>query len=640
MSAICGILSLSGRAPRLDLLARMMGKLEQHGPDGSGQWHDSSAGLGHQRMHITPESLNERLPLHHAESRITLTIDGRLDNREELLRVLNMSSSQGAPDSALLLRAYQKWGAACADRLVGEFAFAIWDARQRRLYCCTDPMGVRPLFHTEIPGGYFAFASEVKALLAISDAPSAINNRRLAMLGVSAMSVYLEPETTCFENIFRIPAATILSVDSKGARMHEYWVPQATNRLRFNSNSEFREAFQEVFSQAIKARLRSAFPVASLLSGGLDSSAIVSAASRVLADQNKRLVTLSSVPMPAAREHVTGEQDYVDLLSNIENLDMHYVSVPDSGAFDQLETLVQSASLCSYSYQHFLYTALVRAAGKNDARVILDGHGGEYSASSHPRGYLAELLLSGKWITLVKELRLMDEERALRFMAVKRHVLRPMFPYPALKLLNRYARFKQMIEYPVRPGFVRDVLGRDEAQIRDEIFRLLEEYPNHRKNMVRDIQRAQDDIRQRSHAGFVDYHAAQFSYPFLDKRVLEFGLAVDGEYKFKEGSSRRLLRLGMEGLLPEKILSRTSKAPFSPDYHLRYERDKLKALNIVRDFSESKKLCPIVNFNRVFEALESVPDYSPENPMRVDYESQFLVPYAVYLCYFLDNFGS
>jgi len=638
MSAICGIFRLGEQPLPLDVLGRMMQALEQHGPDGSATWQDEWIGLGHQMMHTTPQSLDEHLPLHHGESQISLTADARLDNREDVLRLLGMAPTTDLPDSSLILKAYQAWGKACVDRLVGEFAFAIWDARDRCLHCFTDPMGVRPLFYTEVPGHYFAFASEVVALLAINKTPAPLNERRLAMLGVSALSVYLEPEATCFENIYRVPAASVLSISSRGKTSTEYWRPDCSKRLQFSSDAECREAFQEVFFKAVGARLRSAFPVASMLSGGLDSSGIVGAASHLLAKENKSLITLSSVPEPMAQGQVTDEREYIDLFKGKANLEMHYVCAPGRGPFDQLDELVKTASLCSYSYQHFLYTAFVRTAKENKARVILDGDGGEFSASSYLQGYLAELLLAGKWQTLVTELRHSSADKRIHLSAIKRQVLRPLVPYPVLRFLNRHSKFKNLVEYPIRAGFVQDVLGQDIGRIRDQIFRFLLEYPNHRKNMVRDLLLEQRDIRQRSHAGFVDYQNARFSYPYLDKRVFEFSLAVDGRYQYQDGSGRRLLRMGMDGLIPNGVLARTSKAPFSPDYHLRYARDKAEAVSTSRGFSGSGKLRGMVDFEKVLQALEQKTIYRSENPMRADHDSQFTVPYGLYLCYFLRRF--
>jgi asparagine synthase (glutamine-hydrolysing) len=158
--------------------------------------------------------------------------------------------------------------------------------------------------------------------------------------------------------------------------------------------------------------------------------------------------------------------------------------------------------------------------------------------------------------------------------------------------------------------------------------------------MVHNLLLERTDARQRTHAGFVGYQDAAFSYPFLDRRVLEFALAVDGRFKYRAGRDRWLLRLGMEGLLPPEILSRSSKAPLAPDYHLRYERQKGRALNLLEAFSKSGKLNGIVDFQRALKALDSRPAYNAENPMRGDRDAQFTVPYATYLCYFLDRFKS
>jgi len=637
MSGICAIYSQESLLFPQNLLGRMMQALEKHGPDGSATWHDASVGLGHQMLHITPESLYERLPLHHTESQIALTADARLDNREDLLALLNLPGTSGLTDSDLLLRAYQAWGISCVERLVGEFAFVVWDARQQCLHAFTDHMGVRPLFYTELPGRYFAVASEIVALLALSDTVASLNKRRLAMLGVSALSVYLEPEATCFENIYRIPAATVLSLSKAGKQIREYWQPDHEKRLNFNSDAECREAFQDVFSKAVKARLRSAFPVASLLSGGLDSSSIVSVASRILAEENRSLITLSSVPMPEARGQVVDERDYIDLFRTLENLEMHEVFAPGCGPFDDLESLVKTGSLCSYSFQHFLYTAFVREARKNGARVILDGHGGEFSASCELSGYMAELFLAGKWNRLSTELRHFEASQRISLQTIKRHVLRPLFPYSLLKVLNRHSRFKNLVPYPIRSDFVQDVLGFDVDEVKDQIFGLLFERPDHRRNMVHDILQERRDARLRSHAGFVDYEQATFSYPYFDKRVIEFGLAIDGRFKYQNGFSRRLVRLGMAGSVPEPVIDRTSKAPFIPDYHLRYEKTKAKAVSLLKDLRKSAALSHIVDFQTVLEAVGKKTKYNMQNPMRLDYESQFLVPQSLYLCYFVNN---
>ncbi len=640
MSAICGILAIGDVPPPQEELERMMRPMARHGPDGSGRWHGVPVSMGHQMMHTTPESLQEQLPFHDSESRLAITADARLDNREDLAAALGVPLHEGLADSRLILQAYLKWGTNCARRLVGEFAFAIWDGRTRCLHCFTDPMGLRPLFYRMTPGEYFAFASEVVPLMAISDGPPPINERRLAMLGVSAMSTYLEPETTCFETIFRVPAGTILSAAKGGIKLSEYWRPDHKKRLRFKSDTECGEAFQEVFFKAVKARLRSAFPVASLLSGGLDSSGIVAAASKILADGNRSLITLSAVPMPAAQGQVTDEREYIDLFSDRPNLAMRYVPAPGRGPFDDVSRLVETASLCSYSFQHFLYTALLRAARTDGARVVLDGHGGEHSATCVPQGYLAELFLAARWRTLARELRRFDRDGRITLAAARRQVLKPLLPWSLLRLLQRHKTVGHMVEYPLRADYIQDILGRDVDEVRHRILQLFVPGPSHRRNMARSIQLERGDVRQRSHAGMVDYQDVTFSYPYLDRRVLEFSLAVDGRFKYHNGRGRRLLKLAMGASMPPAILKRSSKAPFSPDYHLRYEMGRTSARGQLHDFAQNRKLCSFVDFEKIMHALEQPAAYSAQNPMRMDYGSQFQVPFALYLCYFLDRFAA
>jgi len=183
------------------------------------------------------------------------------------------------------------------------------------------------------------------------------------------------------------------------------------------------------------------------------------------------------------------------------------------------------------------------------------------------------------------------------------------------------------------------VLGPKLPHIRNSLARLLTDYPDHRRNMLSDLLNDRGDIRQRSHAGFVGYHKAQFSYPYLDKRLIEFCIAVDGKYKLQSGVNRRLLRLGMEGLVPQQILSRTDKAPFSPDYHLRFQRQRSSVVELFNEWSGTSDLGSIVDFERVSQGFQKPITYQSENPMRVDFDSQFVIPNALFLCYFLNRFG-
>src|SRR4029077_18563520 len=125
----------------------------------------------------TPESLHEKLPVASANGGFVITADARIDNRGELIAALGLSDRSGdqITDSALILGAYEKWGDASPERLLGDFAYVIWDRRQRSLFCARDHFGVRTFYYYHSPGRIFAFASEIKALLCLPDVPQRLN---------------------------------------------------------------------------------------------------------------------------------------------------------------------------------------------------------------------------------------------------------------------------------------------------------------------------------------------------------------------------------------------------------------------------------------------------------------------------------
>ena len=145
-------------------LERMNSILAHRGPDGAVVWHNGVVGLGHRMLHTTPESLREVLPLVNRGADLVITADARIDNREELIASLDLKHRPAAElaDSELILAAYEKWGDHSPEKLLGDFAFVIWDGRQRSLFCARDHFGVKPFYYFYRPGHLFAFASEIK----------------------------------------------------------------------------------------------------------------------------------------------------------------------------------------------------------------------------------------------------------------------------------------------------------------------------------------------------------------------------------------------------------------------------------------------------------------------------------------------
>src|SRR6267142_6895205 len=279
MSAILGIYYLDSRpVDRMDL-DRMIETLAHRGSDGSGVWNDKSVGLGHRMLWTTPESLHERLPL--AKDGLTITADARIDNRDELINLLRLPPrpSESISDSELILAAYELWGEHCPEKLLGDFAFAIWDSRKQLLFCARDHFGVKPFYYYS-SDKVFTFATEIKALLRLPEVPRQLNETKIA---AHLTSIDIDKEITLYRDILRLPPAHSIKVNREGIRVQSYWSLDPSRSQVMRSDEEYAEAFRELFTEAVRCRLRSAFPLGFMLSGGLDSSSVTCVARNLLA---------------------------------------------------------------------------------------------------------------------------------------------------------------------------------------------------------------------------------------------------------------------------------------------------------------------------------------------------------------------
>jgi asparagine synthase (glutamine-hydrolysing) len=571
MSAIVGIVHTDSTAVCPDGFDAMLAALAHRGPDGADQWREGPVALGQQHQQVTPESCHEQLPLYDPVAGLVLVADCRLDNRDDLCDALAVPHVQRphTPDSLLLLLAYRKWETRCVDHLLGAFAFALWDQRHHTLFCGCDHMGLRS-FYTYQDRRRFVFATEVKGILAHPAISTRLNHRKLAGLAVP-VSPLIDKETTYFENIFQVPAATTLTVQADHVRRITYWTPDPTARLTLKPADAF-EAFRELWFKVIAANLRSAFPVVALLSGGLDSSAIVATAARVLRQQNRQLMTLSAVLPPDSEAGVTDEKPFIDQFQAWDNIEQVFITDLWRGPFDTLEQLVWGAEVPTHTQCHYLYTAFVDAAVQRQARVLMDGVGGELGPTFHGNGYYSELLLTGRWWRLTSDLYQDARQRQVSWWrSFGRHVVRPLLLQLQRNKVVRPDLARPHTQHqPLQADFIAQTLGDEIDDIAAAVAQVGHSFLNHRHNQLRNIRLA-SIYRDNCFSG---YENVQLALPFFDKRVLEFCLAAPGDIKVRNGYNRYLIRGSLTGILPPAIQWRTSKEPFSPDFHLRYNRQR------------------------------------------------------------------
>ena len=181
MSGIAAVWRLDGAPLDRTTLDRVTERLAPRAADAVGTWLDGPVGLGHRMLHATPESLQQKLPLTGDTGEVVVTADARLDNRADLIPAFGLAhrAADGISDGELILRAWERWGEECPAHLLGDFTFALWDARRRVLFCARDPAGVKPLYYHLGPR-LFALATETGALLAVPDIPRRLDELRIA----------------------------------------------------------------------------------------------------------------------------------------------------------------------------------------------------------------------------------------------------------------------------------------------------------------------------------------------------------------------------------------------------------------------------------------------------------------------------
>ncbi len=556
MSGIAGSFHLDGAPADRALLERMTRRLAHRGPDGREFWTGGVAGLAHLAFHTTPESVHERQPLADAGGSLRLTLDGRVDNRAELLSDLRAQGFEPRDDTdaELVLQAYRCWGEESPARIIGDFAFAIWDAAAQRLFCARDIAGLRQFYYYR-DARIFIWASEWSALFehaAVSRAPDE------RMVAQHLCNTFTGSADTLFRDIARLPPGHAATVTRDGLRLRRYWDVDPQRQVRYRSDDEYAEHFHSIFREAVRCRLRSQGPIAADLSGGLDSSSIVGMVEALRAEGTVTLPGFETYSL-AFPGLACDERPYVDAVARRWNLAPHYcqADVLDRGYYD-------AQAREDFGLPHVpngtMFGSIRRLQVARGVQVVLDGSGGdEWFTGGYYR--FADLLRRGRLPALVRELR--DSMKVTAFEYSPAYVLRyglwPLLP-PGLRMALRRLLGREGARAFITPEFARHlpspaelchepVLGRCVSFDQAEMYALLHSAEG---------QRAYEEIGRRNARQGVEARC-----PFLDRRLIEFAFALPGEQRWRGGATKYVLRRAMRRLLPDEVAARTGKADFS-----------------------------------------------------------------------------
>jgi asparagine synthase (glutamine-hydrolysing) len=273
---MCGIAGIfrygSDRPIETTVLREMVSRLRHRGPDDEGTVVSGRSGLAHTRLSILDLSPLGHQPFSDETGRYTLVYNGEIYNYLELKTWLEGRGHRfrSRTDTEVVLRGYMELGPGCVERLIGMFAFALWDARAETLFLARDRIGEKPLVYADVDGSV-TFASEIDALLADPGVPRSVDEvGLLAYLGTGKCVPF---PRTAYERVKKLPPAHAMTVTRHGAVLRRYWGPDFSRKMDLGEEAAV-EALDDVLGKTVSSMMMSDVPIGLLLSGGVDSSSI------------------------------------------------------------------------------------------------------------------------------------------------------------------------------------------------------------------------------------------------------------------------------------------------------------------------------------------------------------------------------
>ena len=548
MSGIAGMVQMDGRPVDGDLLRRMTNWLSFRGPDARGILAEGPVGLGHALLSHTSEAERERQPATF-DQRNWVVADVRLDARAELVNALRSNgrdASLSNHDAQLLLHAYEVWGEACLDHLLGDFAFAIWNGQLQQLFCACDHFGIKALYFAEVKR-CLVFSNTLDCVRLYPAVSDRLNDAAIADFLLFGMNY--DPASTSFADIQRLPRAHFLRWSAAGLQIHEYWRPPTNGAIHYSKRQDYIERFRELLTSAVDDRLR-ANKVGILLSGGLDSSSVAAVAHDLYEEKYPAMELhaftstyqklLADQDAPAARTVATALQ-----------IPLHCWPVDSRGIFEgwddpQLRWPEPVDDPFAASFRDEFKDIAV------NVRVLLSGEG-----SDNLMGFEMAQHLRGLW----------QEGRAGRaFLDVAEHVWRRFQAPDGLRgPLRRLGRlFLPRQTDPMFPGWIHPELVSRlnlETRWKDALRDLPWRTHPRRPKCYGSLFLPQWDLMFRHGDPGVTRQPLEVRYPFLDLRLVNYLLAIPTmPWSFR----KYLLREAMRGRLPETIRMRP-KTPFRGD---------------------------------------------------------------------------
>lgn len=528
----------------------MTDSIAHRGPDGEGFWieKDNSIGFGHRRLSILDLSTNGHQPME-VDDNYFITFNGEIYNYLELKYELQKHGYifKTNSDTEVLIMSYKHWGENFLDRLDGMFAFALYNRKEKTLLCARDRFGEKP-FYYYFNGNTFIFGSEMKEIFA-SGVKRTINQKAVfRYLTFDLVENPNDKSETFFEGIKSLPASHKIKVNHKGTlSVSSYW------ELNTNINESIKkedaiEKFKELFDTSINRRLRSDVKVGASLSGGVDSSSLVSS---IMQNGTSDFNTFTA----KFNDDAYDESKYVMLLNEKYSFKSHYCEPQPEQLIQHLDNVFHHQEEPFGSSSIVAQWEVMKLAKKNNTKVLLDGQGADETLAGYFKyfkPFLAEKRFSLK--EFKRELNAIQDHLEDKNFFTKNDKIRMYSP----KLYNSLAKGTRKL----RQSSLASDLNLDFKQKHLDSETLF-----HTDNELNSF--LHKDIFQYGLGKLLRFsdrnamaHSIEVRLPYLSHELVEFVFSLPSNYKISSGWTKLILRESMKGRVPNEILYRKDKKGF------------------------------------------------------------------------------
>ena len=526
MTTIAAIFNRDGQPVEPSILDAMLAACPSRGRDGQDTWTEGgNVVLAHQHFRVAPEELGERQPLADpVTGRYVITCDARLDNRQALAQMLAAEAwgDGESSDATLILQAYVRWGAACVDRLLGAFAFAIWDRETQSLFVARDPLGERGVLYY-LDGARCVVATEIGQILAHPAVRPRLNEGKIAE-HLEVTATY--EEETCYRDIFPCPPAHCLSITRDSFRAWRYWDIDPAAAIRYRRHEAYVEHFRALLTDAVRCRMRVAGPVAIAMSGGLDSLSIGALAASLMQETGHGGDRLRSFSYVFDELNSCDERAYIRPVADQCGIDATYVVGDDLWTLRDVARWPSYRSMPAQDPFVWLTIALLEQAQAQGCRVMLSGlFGDEIFSGAHywAADAIRELRFGEVLPGLVRNRHTLDWRQE-----VVENGLRQLIP---ARLRTAYRRRRPRPPERFHPGLHpaliprSGILERNARHLHDDRFAAPAQWHRYRALMHGSMGESEVALRE-----LYSPYGIECADPFMDRRLVEFAMAVPADH--------------------------------------------------------------------------------------------------------------